>query len=147
MNDPLPYVPFAPGPSAESQAGPVGGGGAVLPWPGRGRAPRLRKAVPGAPCVTKFAQHGKAPRGTCWDEGDLPAGVGDAEDTAIIATSAFMIGYYVLSAAGTAIGAYHGWKRDESVGWAIGWALLGGIAPFIVIPVALAQGIGKKKGT
>jgi hypothetical protein len=125
--------------------GPVGGG-TVLPFP-ENRAPRLRKVVPGAPCVTKFGQHGKAPRGTCWDESDLPAGVGDAEGTAIVATSAFMIGYYLLSAAGTAVGAYHGWKRDESVGWAIGWALLGGIAPFIVIPVALAQGMGKKKGT
>jgi hypothetical protein len=73
--------------------------------------------------------------------------VGSADDTAAVATSAFLIAYYALSAAGTAIGAYHGWKRDESVGWAIGWALLGGIAPFIVIPVAFAQGMSKKKGT
>lgn len=53
--------------------------------------------------------------------------------------------YYALSVAGTVVGAYHGWKRDESVGWAIGWALLGGMFPYIVIPVAFAQGIDAKK--
>lgn len=46
--------------------------------------------------------------------------------------------------AGTAIGAYHGYKRHRSVGAAIGWALLGGIFPIITIPVAFAQGIGKR---
>jgi len=51
----------------------------------------------------------------------------------------------VLSVAGAGIGAYHGYKRNDSVGWAIGWSLLGGFAPIIVIPVAFAQGIGKRK--
>lgn len=54
--------------------------------------------------------------------------------------------YGLASLAGTGIGAYHGYKRNNSVGWAIGWALLGGIFPIIVIPVAYAQGIGKRKG-
>ena len=48
-----------------------------------------------------------------------------------------------VAVAGTALGAYHGYKRTESVGWAIGWALLGGLFPFITIPVAIAQGFGK----
>lgn len=48
-----------------------------------------------------------------------------------------------VALAGTALGAYHGYKRTESVGWAIGWALLGGLFPFITVPVALAQGFGK----
>lgn len=51
----------------------------------------------------------------------------------------------LASVAGTAIGAYHGYKRNESVGWAIGWALLGGLFPVVVIPVAYAQGIGERK--
>ena len=51
--------------------------------------------------------------------------------------------YSLLSTAGCVLGAYHGYKRNDSVGWAIGWALLGGLFPFIVIPVAFAQGIGK----
>lgn len=52
--------------------------------------------------------------------------------------------YPVLSAAGVAAGAYHGYKRNNSVGWAVGWALLGGMFPFITIPVSLAQGFGKR---
>lgn len=50
-----------------------------------------------------------------------------------------------VAVAGTALGAYHGYRRTESVGWAIGWALLGGLFPFITIPVALAQGFGRRE--
>lgn len=57
---------------------------------------------------------------------------------------ALTIAYAVAGVAGTAIGAYHGYKRNDSVGWAIAWAFLGGLAPVIVIPVAYAQGIGKR---
>lgn len=53
----------------------------------------------------------------------------------------------LLSLAGAAAGAYHGYKRNhESIGWAIGWALLGSIAPVITVPVAVAQEFGKPKG-
>jgi hypothetical protein len=47
--------------------------------------------------------------------------------------------------AGAGSGAYHGYKRNKSIGWAIGWALLGGLVPVITIPVSLAQGYGKPK--
>jgi len=61
------------------------------------------------------------------------------------AVRALKVAYLLAGVAGTAIGAYHGYKRNDSVGWAIGWALLGGIFPVIVIPVAYAQGIGERK--
>ncbi len=48
-----------------------------------------------------------------------------------------------LSLAGTALGAYHGYRRSDSIGGAIGWGLLGSLFPLIVIPVAFAQGFGK----
>ncbi len=57
----------------------------------------------------------------------------------------FAIAYGIAGVAGAAIGAYHGYKRNDSVGWAIAWSLLGSIAPVIVIPVAYAQGIGARK--
>ena len=47
--------------------------------------------------------------------------------------------------AGAATGAYHGYKRNKSVGWAVGWGLLGAIAWPITIPVSVAQGYGKPK--
>jgi hypothetical protein len=55
------------------------------------------------------------------------------------------IAYGIAGIAGAAIGAYHGYKRNDSIGWAICWSLLGSLAPVIVIPVAYAQGIGERK--
>jgi hypothetical protein len=62
------------------------------------------------------------------------------------ALTALKVAYGLASIAGTAIGAYHGYKRNDSVGWALGWAFLGGLFPIVVIPVAFAQGIDKRKG-
>lgn len=53
--------------------------------------------------------------------------------------------YRAVSAAGVIAGAYHGYKRNKSVLWAFVWATLGGIAPFVTLPISLAQGFGKPK--
>ena len=58
---------------------------------------------------------------------------------------ALKVAYAIASMAGSAMGAYHGYKRNDSIGWAIGWAFLGGLFPVIVIPVAFAQGFGERK--
>ena len=53
----------------------------------------------------------------------------------------------LLSVAGAALSAYHGYKRNhESTGSAVGWGVLGGLFPVITVPVALAQGYGKPAG-
>lgn len=41
--------------------------------------------------------------------------------------------------------AYHGYRRNQSVGWAIGWAAAGAFFPVISVGVALAQGFGERK--
>ena len=51
-----------------------------------------------------------------------------------------------IGVAGAALGAYHGYRRDNSVGWAIWWSLMGAAFPIVTIPVALAQGFGQPKG-
>lgn len=51
----------------------------------------------------------------------------------------------VASIAGATIGAYHGYRRNDSIGWAIGWSLIGSLVPYIVLPVAFAQGLGERK--
>ncbi len=44
--------------------------------------------------------------------------------------------------------AFHGYRRNNSVAWAIGWAVLAGGSPAIVTGIAIAQGFGKpKKGS
>lgn len=52
---------------------------------------------------------------------------------------------YVGSMAGTIGGAYHGYKRNNSVGWGIGWAVLGGLFWPIALPIMVAQGFGERK--
>lgn len=51
----------------------------------------------------------------------------------------------LLSTASMAASIYHGYKRNDSVGWALGWGLLGGLFPVIVPTIAVAQGFGKRK--
>lgn len=43
--------------------------------------------------------------------------------------------------------AYHGYKRNNSVGWAIGWGLLAGFSPPITLGIAIAEGFGKPRSS
>ena len=59
----------------------------------------------------------------------------------------FKVFYQVASVAGAGAMGYHGYKRNDSVGWAIWWSLWGGLFPFFTPVIAYAQGFGKlKKG-
>ena len=51
--------------------------------------------------------------------------------------------YGLLVLASIGASAYHGFKRNDSVGWGIVWGLLGGIAPVITPAIAVAQGFGE----
>ena len=65
----------------------------------------------------------------------------ESYDTAM--TTVAVIGWG-LTMGGAAAGAYHGYKRNNSIGWAIVWSFMGGILPVITIGVAAAQGFGKR---
>lgn len=76
----------------------------------------------------------------------VPLGAAESITDIIIppmSPSAIFWGLLATAAAGAS--AYHGYKRNDSLGWAIVWGLLGGIAPVITVPVALAQGFGHRK--
>lgn len=49
----------------------------------------------------------------------------------------------LIAAASMAASAYHGYKRNNSVGWAIWWAFMGSLFPVITPVIAIAQGYGK----
>lgn len=51
-----------------------------------------------------------------------------------------------LGVVGGALGVYHGYKRNNSIGWGIWWGLMGSMFPIITLPLAFAQGFGKRKG-
>lgn len=50
-----------------------------------------------------------------------------------------------LRTAAIAATVYHGYKRNNSIGWALAWGLAGSVAPIIAVPVAIAQGFGQPK--
>ncbi len=51
----------------------------------------------------------------------------------------------IAAVAGSAAAAFHGYRRNQSIGWALVWALFGGVFPIFTNVVALAQGFGKRK--
>ncbi len=63
------------------------------------------------------------------------SGLGDA--------AALPAWYRALGLVGAAACAYHGYRRNDSAGWAVGWAFFGSVAPILALPIALAQGFGK----
>lgn len=66
------------------------------------------------------------------------------DDTAPSGAVSSALSLVPLAIAGAA--AYHGYKRTNSVGWAVGWFLLARLSPVITGAVAIAQGFGKRKG-
>jgi len=56
---------------------------------------------------------------------------------------AWVVPWAFISTVSGTISAYHGYKRNESVGWALWWFLMGSMFPIITPTIALAQGFGK----
>ncbi len=58
----------------------------------------------------------------------------------LVVIGAFDVPWYVTAAsvAGGVAGAYHGYRRNKSVGWAVAWGLLGSVFPLVVVPVAVS---------
>lgn len=53
------------------------------------------------------------------------------------------VGVLLLSTVSAGASAYHGYKRNKSVGWALAWGFFGGAFPIVVPAIAVAQGFGK----
>jgi hypothetical protein len=53
--------------------------------------------------------------------------------------------YSTLAIVAAGAAAYHGYKRNDSVGWAIWWGLMGAAFPVITLPIAFAQGFDARK--
>lgn len=49
----------------------------------------------------------------------------------------------VVALASAAASGFHGYKRNQSVGWGVGWFMLGGLFPVITPVIAVAQGYAK----
>lgn len=53
--------------------------------------------------------------------------------------------YTLFRTASMATSAFHGYRRNGSVGWSIWWGLMGALFPVITPTIALAQGFGRRK--
>lgn len=51
----------------------------------------------------------------------------------------------VATVASVGASAYHGQRRNDSVGWGIWWGVMGYVAPVITPAIAVAQGFGERK--
>lgn len=51
----------------------------------------------------------------------------------------------VAATASMAASAFHGYRRNQSIGWALWWAFMGATFPVITPVIAVAQGFGKRK--
>jgi hypothetical protein len=51
----------------------------------------------------------------------------------------------IASTASFAACVYHGYKRNDSIGWAIGWGFMGALFPVITPVIAVAQGFAQPK--
>lgn len=63
----------------------------------------------------------------------------------LVAGALSPVGLAVM-AVSSAAGAWHGYRRNGSVGWALAWAAFGAAAPVLSTVIAAAQGFGRRKG-
>jgi len=54
-------------------------------------------------------------------------------------------GWTLVHTAAIGASVYHGYKRNDSVPWALAWGLGGLVVPIVMVPIAIAQGFGKRK--
>jgi len=54
--------------------------------------------------------------------------------------------FWALSAVSTGLSAFHGYRRNNSVGWAVVWGAAGALFPVLTPAIAFAQGFGKRAG-
>jgi hypothetical protein len=53
----------------------------------------------------------------------------------------------VLGTISMAASTYHGYKRNDSIGWALWWGLMGALFPIVTPVIGVAQGFAKPKGS
>lgn len=99
----------------------------------------------------QYYYHGMAPFSTSYEGYPLP-GARSAASTSLGAfdvkslVSGDSTAWKVMRVVGGAVGAYHGYKRNNSVGWALVWGALGSLFPIPTAAIGVAQGLGKRKG-
>ncbi len=66
--------------------------------------------------------------------GDVSVGVGQSSMGPVLG---------VIGLLSSGLSAYHGYRRNDSIGWGVGWGILGAVFPIITPAIAFAQGFGQ----
>ena len=77
----------------------------------------------------------------------VPSGTVSAALTWLNASQKWDLGVVggVLALASAAASGFHGYRRNQSIGYGLLWFVLGGIFPVVTPVIAIAQGFGKRK--
>lgn len=59
----------------------------------------------------------------------------------VLAPMAPVLGLIGLASVG--LSTFHGYRRNQSVPWAVGWGIMGAVFPVITPAIAFAQGFGE----
>lgn len=55
------------------------------------------------------------------------------------------VAWGLVSTASMLLCVWHGYKRNDSVGWALVWGFFGALFPIVTPVIALAQGFGERR--
>jgi hypothetical protein len=102
------------------------------------RPPMVPTGIPYAPCAAPLHGFGA--------DAATPTASETAAKAALSTLSSPV--WMVIRTASMAASAYHGYRRNNSVGWALWWGFMGTLFPVITPVIAVAEGFGKpiKKG-
>lgn len=130
-------------------------GGPLVKW--TGAAPSQSRAADavslgctdcGSSCACK--KNADAARVPKYGAPEYISGVGDYVAVGDTTSAIEKIDDAVHTGAGRTVAmaanAFHGYRRNGSIMWALAWAALGYTAPVITTVIATAQGFGHKKG-
>jgi hypothetical protein len=98
--------------------------------------------LPGQNVIRQIVMNGV--RGVRVGMGDVSATAPAAEVDSSMRTRLYAWG--AVSMISGVASLYHGYKRNNSIGWGLGWYALGVMFPLITPTIAVAQGYGKRKG-
>jgi hypothetical protein len=77
----------------------------------------------------------------------VPGMLGDGETKPSVSTAVSdVVNSGAFKTVSTVASIYHGYRRNDSVLWALAWGLASRIAPLVTPTVAAAQGYGRRKG-
>jgi hypothetical protein len=104
------------------------------------------RPLPGFPTLDQLATHTAARIAMPHSQISTTRPAGGVGDVPAIVNSTVLAYplWTLLSMASAGASAFHGYRRNQSVGWAVAWGAAGAVFPVITPAIAVAQGFGER---